>query len=106
MVYHKNIIIAVVVIVVVFLSFRFYRRRRIFSLRSWVRYCHQLKLGVARAPRTVTDRLRFPLFLTSGFYLLTDSYYRSAMGCDGGTIPKRDELVRTKKKPEQVRHAV
>lgn len=24
------------------------------------------------------------------------------MGCDGGTIPKRDELVRTKKKPEQV----
>lgn len=25
------------------------------------------------------------------------------MGCDGGTIPKRDELVRLKKKPEQVR---
>ena len=25
------------------------------------------------------------------------------MGCDGGTIPKRDELVRTKKKPEQVK---
>ena len=25
------------------------------------------------------------------------------MGCDGGTIPTRDELVRTKKKPEQVR---
>lgn len=25
------------------------------------------------------------------------------MGCDGGTIPKRDELVRTKKKGEQVR---
>lgn len=25
------------------------------------------------------------------------------MGCDGGTIPKRDELVRTRKKPEQVR---
>jgi hypothetical protein len=24
------------------------------------------------------------------------------MGCDGGTIPKRDELVRKKKKPEQV----
>lgn len=24
------------------------------------------------------------------------------MGCDGGTIPKRDELVRMKKKPEQV----
>lgn len=24
------------------------------------------------------------------------------MGCDGGTIPKRDELVRTKKKPEQI----
>jgi len=23
------------------------------------------------------------------------------MGCDGGTIPRRDELVRTKKKPEQ-----
>jgi hypothetical protein len=23
------------------------------------------------------------------------------MGCDGGTIPKRDELVRTKKKQEQ-----
>ncbi|PVD23278.1 hypothetical protein C0Q70_16544 [Pomacea canaliculata] len=23
------------------------------------------------------------------------------MGCDGGTIPKRDELVKTKKKPEQ-----
>lgn len=25
------------------------------------------------------------------------------MGCDGGTIPKRDELVKVKKKPEQVR---
>lgn len=25
------------------------------------------------------------------------------MGCDGGTIPKRDELVRVKKKPEQVK---
>ena len=25
------------------------------------------------------------------------------MGCDGGTIPTRDELVKTKKKPEQVR---
>lgn len=25
------------------------------------------------------------------------------MGCDGGTIPRRDELVRMKKKPEQVR---
>lgn len=25
------------------------------------------------------------------------------MGCDGGTIPRRDELVRVKKKPEQVR---
>ena len=24
------------------------------------------------------------------------------MGCDGGTIPKRDELVRTKKKLEKV----
>jgi hypothetical protein len=24
------------------------------------------------------------------------------MGCDGGTIPKRDELVRKKQKPEQV----
>lgn len=24
------------------------------------------------------------------------------MGCDGGTIPKRDELVRMKKKPEQI----
>jgi len=24
------------------------------------------------------------------------------MGCDGGTIPRRDELVRTKQKPEQV----
>ena len=24
------------------------------------------------------------------------------MGCDGGTIPKRDEMVRTKKKKEQV----
>lgn len=24
------------------------------------------------------------------------------MGCDGGTIPKRDELVKVKKKPEQV----
>ena len=23
------------------------------------------------------------------------------MGCDGGTIPKRHELVRTKKKPEE-----
>lgn len=25
------------------------------------------------------------------------------MGCDGGTIPRRDELVRIKKKPEQVK---
>lgn len=25
------------------------------------------------------------------------------MGCDGGTIPRRDELVRTAKKPEQVK---
>lgn len=24
------------------------------------------------------------------------------MGCDGGTIPTRDELVRLKKKPEKV----
>lgn len=24
------------------------------------------------------------------------------MGCDGGTIPRRDELVRLKKKPEVV----
>lgn len=24
------------------------------------------------------------------------------MGCDGGTIPRRDELVRLKKKPEKV----
>lgn len=24
------------------------------------------------------------------------------MGCDGGTIPRRDELVRVKKKPEAV----
>lgn len=24
------------------------------------------------------------------------------MGCDGGTIPRRDELVKIKKKPEQV----
>ena len=23
------------------------------------------------------------------------------MGCDGGTIPRRDELVKVKKKPEQ-----
>lgn len=28
------------------------------------------------------------------------------MGCDGGTIPKRDELVRVKKKPEQVNSKV
>lgn len=26
------------------------------------------------------------------------------MGCDGGTIPRRDELVRVKQKPEQVRN--
>lgn len=26
------------------------------------------------------------------------------MGCDGGTIPRRDELVRLKKKPEQVQN--
>ena len=26
------------------------------------------------------------------------------MGCDGGTIPKRDELVKTRKKPEQVKY--
>lgn len=25
------------------------------------------------------------------------------MGCDGGTIPRRDELVKLKKKPEQVK---
>ncbi len=28
------------------------------------------------------------------------------MGCDGGTIPKRDELVKTKKKPEQVKDQI
>lgn len=28
------------------------------------------------------------------------------MGCDGGTIPRRDELVRTKQKPEQVSSSV
>ncbi len=28
---------------------------------------------------------------------------RQKMGCDGGTIPTRDELVKTRKKPEQVR---
>lgn len=28
------------------------------------------------------------------------------MGCDGGTIPRRDELVRVKKKPEQVRKSM
>lgn len=27
------------------------------------------------------------------------------MGCDGGTIPRRDELVRVQKKPEQVKYA-
>lgn len=26
------------------------------------------------------------------------------MGCDGGTIPRRDELVKVKKKPEEVSH--
>lgn len=30
-----------------------------------------------------------------------NSYSFRKMGCDGGTIPKRDELVRTKKKAEQ-----
>lgn len=29
-------------------------------------------------------------------------YTVSKMGCDGGTIPKRDEMVRLKKKPEKV----
>ena len=28
------------------------------------------------------------------------------MGCDGGTIPKRDELVRTKKKKAQVTNKI
>jgi len=28
------------------------------------------------------------------------------MGCDGGTIPTRDELVKTKKKPEQIQKDV
>ena len=28
------------------------------------------------------------------------------MGCDGGTIPKRDELVKTKKKPEKVKKKI
>ena len=27
------------------------------------------------------------------------------MGCDGGTIPTRDELVKTAKRPEQVNQA-
>ena len=33
----------------------------------------------------------------------SNSYHTFNMGCDGGTIPKRDELVTLKKKPEQVR---
>lgn len=28
------------------------------------------------------------------------------MGCDGGTIPRRDELVRVKRKPEQVKKLI
>ena len=35
------------------------------------------------------------------FFLLSDSLFSSDMGCDGGTIPTRDELVKLKKKPEQ-----
>ena len=35
------------------------------------------------------------------FFLLSDSFVESRMGCDGGTIPTRDELVKLKKKPEQ-----
>lgn len=37
-----------------------------------------------------------------GWLLLTDSW--PAMGCDGGTIPKRHELVKGPKKVEKVSH--
>lgn len=35
-------------------------------------------------------------------FLFSVSFLIEAMGCDGGTIPKRCELVREKKKPEKV----
>ena len=33
--------------------------------------------------------------------ILLNFWKKGSMGCDGGTIPTRDELVKTKKKPEQ-----
>lgn len=45
---------------------------------------------------TITNNVgEFELLLFSCDYSLN-------MGCDGGTIPRRDELVRTAKRPEQV----
>ena len=42
------------------------------------------------------------LFWFSTNFTKSDCLPVYEMGCDGGTIPRRDELVRIKKKPEQV----
>lgn len=60
--------------------------------RAWV--CDTPTVWGYRAALPLHDRVN-PLTVSSNC---------ARMGCDGGTIPKRDELVRTKKKAEQVRY--
>jgi hypothetical protein len=42
------------------------------------------------------------IFISKFFLFHNHNKKKDKMGCDGGTIPKRDELVRTKKKKEKV----
>lgn len=44
----------------------------------------------------------FPPSLLSSFRFIYNFSLFSIMGCDGGTIPKRDEMVKLKKKAEKV----
>jgi hypothetical protein len=46
--------------------------------------------------------VNFSFYTRKAFYSTNLLLPKVTMGCDGGTIPTRDELVRTKKKPEQV----
>ena len=57
---------------------------------------------ILRQNRHNRDVRNFDVFLI--FYIKFGFYFK--IGCDGGTIPTRDELVRTKKKPEQVKRLI
>lgn len=70
-------------------SLNFYRRRR----RVFISTATLLKVNKAKIYKKYLNyrvkQVKFTNFI---------------MGCDGGTIPRRDELVRLKKKPEQVKN--